>query len=153
MFQGNLQFTSDGEHAILDGEDTLKCISELTSTEAENARKALLYRTVATGGGEVIEKGHNEQEASYGRDAFAKVFFFWRSRKTFLVWHFRLVTFIIGRDHINNEIYIDILKYNVHFFVKNWHLVSVFNYSFYRFFSLKITCCPCLSICGLLSLI
>lgn len=51
----------------------MKHISELTSTEAENARKAFLYRTVATGGGEVIEKGHNEQEANYGRDAFAKV--------------------------------------------------------------------------------
>uniref|UniRef100_A0A672L2J1 Unconventional myosin-Ig-like n=1 Tax=Sinocyclocheilus grahami TaxID=75366 RepID=A0A672L2J1_SINGR len=41
----------------------------------ENTRKALLYRTVATGGGEVIEKGHNEQEASYGRDAFAKALY------------------------------------------------------------------------------
>lgn len=51
----------------------MKHISELTSTEAENARKALLYRTVAAGGGEVIEKGHNEQEACYGKDAFAKV--------------------------------------------------------------------------------
>lgn len=73
LFQGNLQFTSDGEHVMLVGEDMLKHISELTSTEPENTRKALLYRTVATGGGEVIEKGHSEQEASYGRDAFAKV--------------------------------------------------------------------------------
>lgn len=73
LFQGSLQFTNDGEHVIIVGEDTVKHISELTSTEAENARKTLLYRTVATGGGEVIEKGHNEKEASYGRDAFAKV--------------------------------------------------------------------------------
>uniref|UniRef100_A0A673I691 Unconventional myosin-Ig-like n=1 Tax=Sinocyclocheilus rhinocerous TaxID=307959 RepID=A0A673I691_9TELE len=72
---GNLQFTSDGEHVVLVGEDTVKHISELTSTEPENTRKALLYRTVATGGGEVIEKGHNEQEASYGRDAFAKALY------------------------------------------------------------------------------
>jgi len=28
---------------------------------------------VATGGGEVIEKGHSEQDACFGRDAFAKV--------------------------------------------------------------------------------
>ncbi len=75
LFQGNLQFTSDGEQVILLGEDTVKQISELTSTEPENTRKALLYRTVATGGGEVIEKGHNEQEASNGRDAFAKVLY------------------------------------------------------------------------------
>lgn len=72
---GNLQFTSDGEHVTLVGEDTVKQISELTSTEAENVRKALLYRTVATGGGEVIEKGHNEQEASYGKEAFAKALY------------------------------------------------------------------------------
>lgn len=75
LFQGNLQFTTDGEHVVLVGEDTLKHISELTSTESENVTKALLYRTVATGGGEVIEKGHNEQEASYGKDAFAKVLY------------------------------------------------------------------------------
>jgi len=73
LFQGNLQFASDGEHVVLVGEETVKHISELTSTEPENAIKAFLYRTVATGGGEVIEKGHNEQEANYGRDAFAKV--------------------------------------------------------------------------------
>ncbi|ROK35666.1 Unconventional myosin-Ig [Anabarilius grahami] len=72
---GNLQFTTDGEHVVLVGEDTLKHISELTSTESENVLKALLYRTVATGGGEVIEKGHNEQEATYGRDAFAKALY------------------------------------------------------------------------------
>ncbi len=75
LFQGHLQFTSDGEHVILVGEDTVKHISELTSTEPENTRKALLYRTVATGGGEVIEKGHNEREACNGRDAFAKVLY------------------------------------------------------------------------------
>lgn len=73
LFQGSLQFTSDGEHVIIVGEDTVEHISELTSTDPENTRKALLYRTVATGGGEVIEKGHSQQEASYGRDAFAKV--------------------------------------------------------------------------------
>ncbi|CAM4634107.1 unnamed protein product [Leuciscus chuanchicus] len=72
---GNLQFTSDGEHVVLVGEETVKHISELTSTEPENAIKAFLYRTVATGGGEVIEKGHNEQEANYGRDAFAKALY------------------------------------------------------------------------------
>lgn len=45
---------------------------ELLSTKEENVEKALLYRTVATGR-DVIEKQHTEQEASYGRDALAKV--------------------------------------------------------------------------------
>lgn len=55
------------------GGDSVNHISELTATEPDSVSKALLFRTVATGGGEVIEKGHSEQEASYGRDAFAKV--------------------------------------------------------------------------------
>lgn len=71
--QGNLQFVSDGESVDVVGGDTVKHIAELTTSEDESVYKTLLYRTVATGGGEVISKGHSEQEASYGRDAFAKV--------------------------------------------------------------------------------
>lgn len=71
--QGNLQFVSNGESVELVGGDVVTHISELTSSEDESVYKTLLYRTVATGGGEVISKGHSEQEASYGRDAFAKV--------------------------------------------------------------------------------
>lgn len=71
--QGNLQFVSDGESVELVGGDTVKHIADLTASEDESVYKTLLYRTVATGGGEVISKGHSEQEASYGRDAFAKV--------------------------------------------------------------------------------
>lgn len=50
-------------------------IAELTATDPDCVVKSLLYRTVATGGGEVIEKGHTEQDACFGREAFAKVSF------------------------------------------------------------------------------
>lgn len=48
-------------------------LSELTETDPDAVQKSLLFRTVATGGGEVIEKGHSAQEACFSRDAFAKV--------------------------------------------------------------------------------
>ena len=72
-FQGNMQFESDGESVQIVGLEAISHISELTATEPESVSKSLLYRTVATGGGEVIEKGHSEQDACFGRDAFAKV--------------------------------------------------------------------------------
>uniref|UniRef100_A0A8B9HTB0 Myosin IG n=1 Tax=Astyanax mexicanus TaxID=7994 RepID=A0A8B9HTB0_ASTMX len=75
VIAGNLQFVSDGESVQLSEGDAVQHIAELTSAEPESVKKALLYRTVATGGGEVIEKGHSEQEASYGRDAFAKALY------------------------------------------------------------------------------
>ena len=53
--------------------DLVKHIAELTTTGEESVSKTLLFRTVATGGGEVIEKGHSQQEACFGRDAFVKV--------------------------------------------------------------------------------
>lgn len=73
VFQGNVQFESDGESVQIQGLDAVNHISELTATEPQSVIKSLLYRTVATGGGEVIEKGHTEHEACFGRDAFAKV--------------------------------------------------------------------------------
>ncbi|XP_076864280.1 unconventional myosin-Ig [Brachyhypopomus gauderio] len=72
---GNVRFVSEAESVQLLGTDLVTHISELTGTEVESVTKALLYRTVATGGGEVIDKGHSEQEASYGRDAFAKALY------------------------------------------------------------------------------
>ncbi|XP_027033689.1 unconventional myosin-Ig isoform X1 [Tachysurus fulvidraco] len=75
LLLGNLQFVSDGESVEVVGGDAVTHISELTSSEDESVYKTLLYRTVATGGGEVISKGHSEQEASYGRDAFAKALY------------------------------------------------------------------------------
>ena len=57
---------------LIENPKLVSVIRELLSTKEENVEKALLYRTVATGR-DVIEKQHTEQEASYGRDALAKV--------------------------------------------------------------------------------
>uniref|UniRef100_A0A3Q1EPM3 Myosin IG n=1 Tax=Acanthochromis polyacanthus TaxID=80966 RepID=A0A3Q1EPM3_9TELE len=75
LLLGNLQFESDGENVQVVGQEAVKHISELTSTDPDGVTKSLLYRTVATGGGEVIEKGHSEQDACFGRDAFAKALY------------------------------------------------------------------------------
>lgn len=68
-----MEFESDGESVRIVGQEAVDHISNLTGTDPDSVSKSLLYRTVATGGGEVIEKGHTEQEACCGRDAFAKV--------------------------------------------------------------------------------
>lgn len=57
---------------LIENTKLVSVIRELLSTKEENVEKALLYRTVATGR-DVIEKQHTAQEASYGRDALAKV--------------------------------------------------------------------------------
>uniref|UniRef100_A0A3B4ZX86 Myosin IG n=1 Tax=Stegastes partitus TaxID=144197 RepID=A0A3B4ZX86_9TELE len=75
VFQGNVQFESDGESVQVVGLEAVQHISQLTSTDPDGVCKSLLYRTVATGGGEVIEKGHSEQDACFGRDAFAKALY------------------------------------------------------------------------------
>lgn len=71
--QGNLRFESDGESVQIRELEAIRNLSELTRTDPDAFSKSLLFRTVATGGGEVIQKGHSEQEACFGRDAFAKV--------------------------------------------------------------------------------
>lgn len=70
--QGNLKFCVDGDTPIIENSKVVSVIAELLSTKAELVEKALLFRTVATGR-DVIDKQHTEQEATYGRDAFAKV--------------------------------------------------------------------------------
>ncbi|XP_026155576.1 unconventional myosin-Ig isoform X4 [Mastacembelus armatus] len=75
LLLGNVQFESDGESVQILQLEAVNHISDLTATDPESISKSLLYRTVATGGGEVIEKGHTEQDACFGRDAFAKALY------------------------------------------------------------------------------
>ncbi|XP_061738699.1 unconventional myosin-Ig [Nerophis ophidion] len=72
---GNVQFESDGESVHVLDVDVVDSIAKLTATDPDKVMKSLLYRTVATGGGEVIEKGHTEAEARSGRDAFSKALY------------------------------------------------------------------------------
>lgn len=74
-----MRFVAEGEEAALEAPEQLQALAQLTATAPEQLRKALLARTVATGGGELIEKGHSPTEAAYGRDACAKVR--WETRK------------------------------------------------------------------------
>lgn len=57
---------------LIENSKIVSVLGDLLSTKDENVEKALLYRTVATGR-DVIDKQHTYQEASYGRDALAKV--------------------------------------------------------------------------------
>ncbi|NXH09505.1 MYO1D protein, partial [Bucco capensis] len=71
---GNLKFSVDGDTAVIENGKVVSIIAELLCTKAELVEKALLFRTVATGR-DVIDKQHTEQEATYGRDAFAKAIY------------------------------------------------------------------------------
>nr|XP_051680586.1 unconventional myosin-Id isoform X2 [Oryctolagus cuniculus] len=71
---GNLKFVVDGDTTLIENGQVVSIIAELLSTKTDAVEKALLYRTVATGR-DIIDKQHTEQEASYGRDAFAKAIY------------------------------------------------------------------------------
>ncbi|NXA91539.1 MYO1D protein, partial [Melanocharis versteri] len=71
---GSLKFSVDGDTPIIENSKVVSVIADLLSTKAELVEKALLFRTVATGR-DVIDKQHTEQEATYGRDAFAKAIY------------------------------------------------------------------------------
>lgn len=64
--------TEEGQLAVAE-EVLADHVAELTATPREQVLRCLLARTVASGGREVIEKGHTAAEASYARDACAKV--------------------------------------------------------------------------------
>lgn len=72
--QGNIEFVEreDGHLAVAE-EVLVDHVAELTATPRGLVLRCLLARTVASGGREIIEKGHTPAEASYARDACAKV--------------------------------------------------------------------------------
>ncbi|NXL66905.1 MYO1D protein, partial [Chordeiles acutipennis] len=71
---GNLKFSVDGDTPVIENGKVVSIIADLLSTKSDLVEKALLFRTVATGR-DVIDKQHTEQEATYGRDAFAKAIY------------------------------------------------------------------------------
>ncbi|XP_049645584.1 unconventional myosin-Ig [Suncus etruscus] len=78
---GNIEFvdvSDDGpeqEHTAVVDEELVDHIAELTATPRDMVLRCLLSRTVASGGRELIEKGHTSAEASYARDACAKAIY------------------------------------------------------------------------------
>lgn len=72
--QGNVRFdVEDDDSVFIKNRDELRIIASLLGIKASSLEKTLCYRVVAAKG-EVMEKGHSKEEASHGRDAFAKVF-------------------------------------------------------------------------------
>ncbi|XP_035866253.1 unconventional myosin-Ig isoform X2 [Phyllostomus discolor] len=70
---GNIEFVETEEGHLAVAEEVLvDHVAELTATPRGLVLRCLLARTVASGGREVIEKGHTAAEASYARDACAK---------------------------------------------------------------------------------
>ncbi|XP_040602628.1 unconventional myosin-Ig isoform X5 [Mesocricetus auratus] len=75
---GNIEFVETEEDGPQKGglavaeEALVGYVAELTATPRDLVLRTLLARTVASGGRELIEKGHTVAEASYARDACAK---------------------------------------------------------------------------------
>ncbi|KAK2095960.1 Unconventional myosin-Ig [Saguinus oedipus] len=75
---GNIEFVEteeDGpqkEGLAVAEEALVDHVAKLTATPRDLVLRSLLARTVASGGRELIEKGHTAAEASYARDACAK---------------------------------------------------------------------------------
>ncbi|XP_055993321.1 unconventional myosin-Ig-like [Sorex fumeus] len=78
---GNIEFVETAEdgpeqgHVAVAAEELVDHVAELTATPRDMLLRCLLSRTVASGGRELIEKGHTSAEASYARDACAKAIY------------------------------------------------------------------------------
>nr|XP_060638727.1 unconventional myosin-Ig [Anolis sagrei ordinatus] len=72
---GNVRFATNGEEMEVENAELVSLLADLTSTGSEHLSNSLLYRTVAAGGAEVIQKGHSINEANYARDACAKAIY------------------------------------------------------------------------------
>lgn len=70
--QGNIEFSSGGDETQVQNPQEVNSIAELLRVSPEEVKKALCHRVIAVRG-EVMEKRHNDSQASFGRDAFAKV--------------------------------------------------------------------------------
>lgn len=68
-----MAFVTAEDAMEIENKELVSYLADLTSTDPEKLLNTLLYRTVATGGGDVIQKGHGPNEANYARDACAKV--------------------------------------------------------------------------------
>ncbi|NXH12018.1 MYO1G protein, partial [Bucco capensis] len=75
LLLGNIQFVAEGDGAAVEEPEQVLALAQLTATAPGSLRQALLSRTVAAGGGELIEKGHSPKEAAYARDACAKAIY------------------------------------------------------------------------------
>ncbi|XP_003465851.1 unconventional myosin-Ig isoform X1 [Cavia porcellus] len=75
---GNIEFVETEDNGLQKGglavaeEALVDHVAELTTTPRDLVLRSLLARTVASGGRDLIEKGHTVAEASYARDACAK---------------------------------------------------------------------------------
>uniref|UniRef100_A0A8C8SX46 Myosin IG n=1 Tax=Pelusios castaneus TaxID=367368 RepID=A0A8C8SX46_9SAUR len=111
---GNVSFLDQGDAVEVENEELVSHLAELTCTQPESLLQTLLYRTVAAGGGEVIEKGHSAKEANYARDACAKAIYE------------RLFCWIVGR--INSII--EVKKYDAKLHGKNTVIAVLDIYGF-----------------------
>ena len=62
----------EGDEARVKDASSLKTVASLLQLDVNETEKALCSRVVAARG-EVMQKGHDLQQALYGRDAFTKV--------------------------------------------------------------------------------